>query len=482
MQAAHEFRYEQIAMRISRMIETGTIRAGERVPSVRKLSKESGASISTVLQAYLWLENQGWIEARPQSGFYARVNPEGLPPQPEMSTTSKSPDPVNVADLVVQVMQSARDSGFVALGAASPSPELFPTEKLHRSQSAVIRRVGSLVQVYDISPGNQELRRQIARRSIHSGSGLSTEDIVVTCGCIEALNLCLRAVTKPGDVVAIESPTYFGILQILENLHLKALEIATHPNHGVDPDALKAAIRKHKVAACLLMPNFHNPLGSCMPDENKKEVVEILASREIPLIEDDIYGDLPYGVRRPVTAKSFDKHGLVLLCASFSKILAPGYRIGWTAPGRFQSSVERLKLMTTMGTGTLPQLVIAEFLQHGGYDRYLRGIRTAYRSQSLKIAQAVGKYFPDGTRATRPAGGVVLWVELPERVDATELYRRAFQKKISIAPGTLFSTKNQYLNFIRLNCGQVWTDRLDRALLTLGQIAHELNHKAARRH
>lgn len=468
------FRYEKVADRVARMIEAGTIRPGERVPSVRKLSRESGVSISTILQAYLWLESRGFIEARPQSGFYARINPRRLPPEPEVSSPPTMAGPVNLGDLVVQVMQAARDPEFVPFGAACPSPQLFPTERLHRAQSSVIRRIGAQAHTYDISPGNQELRRQIARRSIHAGCDLTTEDIVITCGCIEALNLCLRAVTSPGDVVAVESPTYFGILQILENLKLKALEVATHPRDGVDLAALQTALRKQKVAACLLMPNFHNPLGGCMPEENKKELVKMLASKDIPLIEDDIYGDLPYGPRRPVTAKSFDQKGLVLLCSSFSKILSPGYRIGWTAPGRFQKKVDRLKLMSTMGTGTLPQLVLAEFLNRGRYDRYLKSIRTAYQSQAQLIAEGVGKYFPQGTRVTRPSGGVVLWVEMPPSVDAVELYRRAFEKKISIAPGNIFSCKKQYRNFIRLNCGQIWSDRLDRALLTLGQMAHDL--------
>lgn len=471
---ADGFRYEKVADRVARMIEAGTIRPGERVPSVRRLSRESGVSISTVLQAYLWLESRGFIEARPQSGFYARISPRRLPPEPEVSAPPAAAGSVSMGDLVAQVMQAARDPGIVPFGAASPSPQLFPTERLHRAQSSVVRRLGSQVHTYDISPGNQELRRQIARRSIHAGCALSAEEIVITCGCIEALNLCLRAVTSPGDVVAVESPTYFGILQILENLNLKALEVATHPRDGIDLGALQSSLRKHKVAACLFMPNFHNPLGACMPEENKKELVTMLAAKEIPLIEDDIYGDLPFGPRRPVTAKSFDQKGLVLLCSSFSKILAPGYRIGWTSPGRFQKEVDRLKLMSTMGTGTLPQLVLAEFLNRGRYDRYLREIRSAYRSQTQLITEAVGKYFPEGTRVTRPAGGVVLWVEMPKAVDALELYKRAFEKKISIAPGKIFSCKNQYRNFVRLNCGQMWSDRLDRALLTLGQLAHEL--------
>ena len=294
---------------------------------------------------------------------------------------------------------------------------------------------------------------------------------MITSGCIEALNICLRAVTSRGDIVAVESPTYFGILSILESLGLRVLEIATDPREGVDLGALQTALRKYRVSACLFMTNFHNPLGSCMPEGKKKELVNLLAKKEIPLIEDDIYGDLPFGLRRPPAAKSFDRKGLVLWCSSFSKILSPGYRIGWTAPGRFQKQVERLKFVSSMGTGTLPQLVIAEFLEHSSYDRYLRKIRGAYQSQVQRVAQAVGKYFPEGTRVTRPEGGFVLWVELPRNVDSVDLYERAREKNISIAPGPIFSSKNKYRNFLRLNCGLMWSEKLDHALLTLGRLA-----------
>ncbi len=363
------FRYEEIADRVAGMIEKGTIRPGERVPSVRNLSSETGVSVSTVLQAYMTLENRGLIEAKPQSGFYARLLSRQFPPEPSTTTPSLAAAPVNMGDLVASIILAARNPEIVPLGAACPSPELFPTSRFQRHMSSVFRRVGDLVNTYDVAPGNPEFLRQIARRSFHWGCNLSAEDIVVTCGCIEALNLCLRAVASPGDVIAVESPTYFGVLQILESLKLKALEIPTHPREGVDLNALSAAIKRQKIQACLFMPTFHNPLGSCMPEENKKEMVFMLAAKEIPLVEDDIYGDLHFGTTRPKTAKSFDKHGLVLLCSSFSKVLSPGLRVGFTVPGRFRKQVERLKLNNTMGTGTIPQLVLAEFLKSGGYDR-----------------------------------------------------------------------------------------------------------------
>jgi DNA-binding transcriptional MocR family regulator len=339
--------------------------------------------------------------------------------------------------------------------------------------AAATARAGARALSYDFPPGYGPLRHEIARRSIDAGCRLSENEIVTTHGTMEALNLCLRAVAKAGDIIAIESPAFYGTLQIIESLGMKALEIPADPREGIILDALAAAIRRQKVKACLFVLNFSNPLGSCMPDANKKELVELLTRREIPLIEDDIYGDLCFGPARPGTAKACDKQGLVLLCSSFSKTLAPGYRVGWTAPGRFKPQVESLKFTSSMATVTAPQMAIADFLQNGGYDRYLRKLRRILMTQVQQMSNAVGRYFPAGTKVTRPQGGYVLWVELPKEVDSLELHRRALAQKISIAPGPIFSAKQKHKNFIRLSCGLPWSEKIDRAVQTLADLARK---------
>ena len=461
--------YEQVADKMTTLIDGGTLRPGERIPSVRKLSGQLRVSISTVQQAYVLLEDRGFVEVRPQSGFYVRLRSRNLPPEPKPSSPSPSATKVGVADLVAKVFEAARNPNVVPLATAIPSSDLLPTKQLNRQMAWVARHNGREAMNYDFPPGNEALRRQVARRSLDWGCSLSPDDIVTTCGTMEALNLCLRAVAKPGDTIAVESPTFYGILQA--SLGMKAFEIPTHPRHGIDLDALDRAIKKNKIKACLVIPNFNNPLGSCMSDKNKKQLAEMLGHREIPLIEDDIYGDLYFGATRPKAAKAFDKRGLVLLCSSFSKTIAPGYRVGWTAPGRFKAQVEHLKTMNTVATATLPQMAMAKFLENGGYDRHLRRLRKALAMQVQRMILAISQYFPEGTRVTRPAGGFVLWVELPKRVDSLELYRKALDKKISIAPGPIFSAKQKYQNFIRLSCGQPWSDRLEQALITLGRLA-----------
>lgn len=464
--------YEQVADHIVALIDTGTLQPGERLPSIRRLSSQMDVSISTVLQAYMVLEGKEWIEAKPQSGFYVRPTRK-LPPEPKVSTPSPVVARVGVSELVAQVFQSAHDPQMIQLALSTPSPEHLPVKRLNRLMAAATARFGARALSYDFPPGYGPLRHEIAKRSIDAGCRLSDREIVTTHGTMEALNLCLRAVAKAGDIVAIESPAFYGTLQIIESLGMRALEIPTDPRDGVLLDALASAIRRQKIKACLFVTNFSNPLGSCMPESNKKALVELLARREIPLIEDDIYGDLCFGPARPKAAKAFDKQGLVLLCSSFSKTLAPGYRVGWTAPGRFQPQVESLKFTSSMATTTAPQMAIADFLQSGGYDRYLRKIRRILMGQVHQMSNAVGRYFPAGTKVTRPQGGYILWIELPNGIDSLELHRRALEQKISIAPGPIFSAKQRYKNFIRLSCGLPWSEKIDQAVQNLARLVRQ---------
>lgn len=463
--------YEQVANKVARLIHQGTLRTGDRIPSVRQLRSQLGVSITTVLEAYRLLESEGLVEARPQSGYYVRAPYRNLPPEPLISAPDSIATPVGVGVLVSEIVAAARNPDMVPLGASSPSPTLLPTLKLNQVLARVARHAGVNSNIYDLPPGNEYVRRRIARRSLAWGGSLASEEIVTTCGCMESINLCLKAVAKPGDTIAVESPVFFGFLQILESLGMKALEIATHPRDGISLEALESAIRTHPVKACLVTPNFSNPLGSCMPEANKQQLVEMLTRAQIPLIEDDVFGELYFGSSRPKVAKAFDTEGMVLLCSSFSKDLAPGYRLGWTAPGRFKLQVELLKHSSTIANATLPQLAIAEFLQSGGYDHHLRQLRKAYAAQVQCVTQAISQFFPEGTKVTRPTGGFLLWVELPQSVDSLQLYRQALRQKISIVPGPIFSTTQKYNHCIRLNCGFPWSREIQEALAVLGHLA-----------
>lgn len=465
--------YEALAREIEDLVAQQALRPGDRLPSVRQQQARRGVSPATVFQAYYLLEARGVVESRPRSGYYVarRRAPAGEPPEPRVSQPASGAAAVDVSALVFGVLEAARDRSAVPFGSAFPSPLLFPLERLARETASAMRRLDPWSTVADLAPGNGDLRRQIALRYQLDGAPVPPDDIVITNGAMEALNLCLQAVTRPGDTVLVESPAFYAALQALERLGLNAVEVATDPRDGMDLDALAEALECHRPAACWLMTSFQNPLGSLMPPGKKEALVALLAGHGVPLIEDDVYGELYFGARRPALAKRHDRHGLVMHCGSFSKCLAPGFRIGWAAPGRHARAVERLKLSTSLACAMPSQLALAAYLAQGGYDRHLRQLRAALEAQRDAMLLAVARHFPPGTRATRPEGGYFLWVELPAGADTLALHRAALEHGISIAPGPMFSARREYRHCLRLNYGHPWNAQLEDAMALLGRLA-----------
>ncbi|MDD5285302.1 MAG: PLP-dependent aminotransferase family protein [Desulfuromonadaceae bacterium] len=467
--------YEEIAAKICGMIDDGTYRVGERVPSIRDLSQKMRVSANTVMEAYANLENFGRIEARPQSGYYVRSSIPELRERPgkEIEATEVTPHPVIQNDVTLRVMRNITDASLVPLGGAIPNYDLLPADKLNRILASEVRRFPVQSVSYSASKGTKRLRTQIAKRSLGSGCSLSADDIVITSGCVEAISMSLQAICRPGDTVAIGSPVYYTFLNFIQWMGLKVLEIPSTPKEGMSLDVLSYAIRHNPVHACIAISNFNNPLGSLMPDEKKRELVKLLAKHEIPLIEDDVYGDLAFGALRPTALKTYDEKGMVLYCSSYSKTLAPGYRIGWIAPGKFRSKIIQLKSLFNIATATPTQLAVAEFLTNGGYDHHLRRICRVYSRQVNQVRDAVGRHFPLGTRVSRPEGGFVVWVELPEEIDTLKLYEAALKEGISIAPGQIFTLGDKYGNCLRLNAA-IWSEQVEQALETLGGLAGNL--------
>jgi DNA-binding transcriptional MocR family regulator len=466
-------RYEALAHDIAESIRAGVLRPGDRLASVRHTSASRGVSPSTVFQAYYLLEARGLVQARERSGYYVAPHAQQVPPEPETASQPQEGSvPVDVSALVFEILDASMVREVVPFGSAFPSPLLFPLARLGQSLAASAQALDPWSTVDDLTPGNAALRRQIALRYLAAGMPMSVDDIVVTNGALEALNLCLSVVTRPGDTVLVEAPAFYGALQALERQGLSAVEVPTHPREGMILSALEQAIARHRPKACWLMSNFQNPLGSLMPEERKRALVELLARHQLPLIEDDVYAELYFGDRRPPPAKAFDSQGLVLHCSSFSKSLAPGWRIGWAAPGRYAQAVARAKLMSTLATAVPTQMALARYLERGGFDKHLRKLRQTLAQQQTQFMQALGRHFPAGTRATRPAGGYFLWVELPPQVDALALHRQALAQGISIAPGPIFSPSRAFAHCIRLNYGHAWNARSEAALATLGRLVH----------
>src|SRR5918992_1835864 len=466
--------YHQLADQIHELIRAGTLRTGDRVPSVRRLSNQQRVSVSTVLQAYQRLEDIGVIEARPQSGYYVRRLAAAVQ-EPEPSRPPKRALNVEVNDLTDAVLSYAGDPGVVAFGSACAAPEFFPLERVRRVLSSIARRDRNALGRYGLPPGTERLRRAVARRALEWGCRVDHRDLVTTSGCMEAINLCLRAVTRPGELVALESPTYYGFLQILQGLGLRALEIPTHPRSGISLEALELALAEHPVKAVLVMPNVSNPIGATMSDAAKKRLVELLAQRNVPLIEDHIYADLHFGASSPKAANAYDRSGNVILCGSFSKTLAPGLKVGWIQPGRWLDSVRMLKFMSSGGQNELVELAVAELLESGGYERSLRALRRRFESQVDVARGIIAESFPRGTRVTRPAGAYIVWVEMPKGCDTVRLFEKLLERGITIAPGPMFSASQRYRNCMRLSIGQPWSERQERALREVGRLAQQFN-------
>lgn len=462
--------YETYADEMADLIRQGVLPPGARLPSVRQAKQQRQVSASTVFEAYNLLESRGMIHCRPRSGYYVNLRKGLQTPEPHTAAPAAESRPVAISDLVFEVLGSSRDMSMVPLGSAFPSPHLFPLDKLAKALTPQMKSLAPAQLTGHLTAGDEPLRRQIALRYGTAGLRLAPDELVITNGAMEALNLSLQAITEPGDVVVLESPTFYAALQVLERLKLRAVEVATHPRTGVDLDSLAEVLRLHPVKACWLMPQFQNPLGSLMPVEAKQALVRLLTQHQVPLIEDDVYGELYFGHHRPPPAKAFDTDGLVLHCSSFSKSLAPGYRVGWVAAGRFAQTIQRMKLMASLATAVPPQLAIASYLETGGFDRHLRQMRLRLEDNASIALRCIARFFPKGTKVTRPQGGYFLWVELPRHISALDVHRRAADAGISVAPGPLFSADQRFHHHLRLNYGFHDGAALATALQRLGAL------------
>jgi DNA-binding transcriptional MocR family regulator len=464
-----ETRYQKVAQELGHQIENGVYRAGEKLPGVRRLARQFGVSVNTTLHALEQLEGEGQVTARPRAGFFVKAAtvPVG---EPRSTETQGHPLAVTGQELVLRLAWAARRPGIAQLGTAVPHPDFLPVAAIEQAHGAVRRGGQAGLQTYEFPPGHFELRRHIARRMMDAGCPLDPDEVVITGGCQEAIMLALGAVAQPGDIVAIESPAFYGLLQGIEAQGLQALEIPGDPETGISLEALQLALEQWPIKAVAAVTNFSNPLGGTIPDERKRRLVQLLAEHGTVLIEDDIYGELGHEGERPNAAKAFDEAGEVIYCSSFSKTVSPGLRIGWAAPGRYLDRMNFRKFATNQAAPSHPQRAMAHFLAEGQLERYLRNIRGRYQAHVARAIEAIRRSFPEEVRVSQPAGGYVIWVELPEDVDALELHETALGEGVSLAPGPIFSPSHKFRNCIRLNCAQPWDAVLEPALARIGAL------------
>jgi DNA-binding transcriptional MocR family regulator len=468
--ATDDHLYMQVAGGVEKMIAEDVLKIGDKLPSVRVLSEEYGISMGTAFQAYYHLEGKGLIESRPKSGYYVRFNHKRFPALPKMMQPDSLSHTVSVKEMISNIYSDITADHKMNFALAVPDASLLPAAKLTKSVVHALRNSKDHCIQYEHTQGNIDLRKQIAKLAFNWGGKIKPEEVIVTNGCLEAMTMCLRAVTNYGDTVAVECPSYFGIYQAIESLGLKVVEISSDPTTGLELASLEKAIEKFNIKACVCVPNFNNPLGSCMPDENKKQLVDLITKHNIPLIEDDIYGELYFGKNRPRPCKYFDTKGMVMHCSSLSKSLAPGYRIGWTLAGKFFEEVRQIKRMHNISSPTLTQAAMAHFLQHGRYEYHLKNLRKALHTQCLRYIQSIISYFPADTKISRPHGGFVLWLELNKNVDVFKLRSEAMKQHISVVPGKIFSASCNFSHCLRISFGKPWNDDIDYGLKVLGDV------------
>ena len=472
-----ELLYLRIAKSLEHQIKNGVLKMGDKLPSIRAICYEHGVSMSTALRAYYDLESKSLIESRPQSGYYVAYSHKQFPATPSTSNPKNTDVRETEEDIITLVFSELGIKNNILFSLGVPGTELLPLPKLNKAMVQAMRELKGNGTDYEHIQGSLKLRRQVARLSFSWEGKLKEDDIITTTGCINALSYCMMSLVEKGDTIVVESPVFFGILQLARSLGLKVLELPTNATTGIELEALKKAVEKQKVKLCLLISNFNNPLGSCMPNEHKKEVVKLMEKHNIPLIEDDMYGDVYFGNQRPKSCKTYDESGIVLWCSSVSKTLAPGYRVGWVAPGKFKEKVLRNKVYHSISSTTLTQEAIGIFLENGRYENHLRKLRQKLHINYLLYLRVISESFPKDSKVSRPQGGFILWVELNKNIDTMELYKEAIKHKISIAPGRMFTLQKQYTNCIRLSYGLNWNEQINNGLKLIGKLAKILLQK-----
>ena len=465
-----DFLYQQIVDFIDHQQSQGLLRAGDKLPSLRKLSKQLEISVPTVKQAYVELERQGRVCARPQSGYYLQARQvKTLEPRPNQWAGSQ-PVEVQCRSLIEQVYDAVHLPNTVALGISNPVNAHPPDKALARLMRSVISKYAEKAVSYGPANGDPKLRMQLAYRYQEQGIAVNYQDMVITNGAQEALSIALQCVAEKGDVIAIESPCFFGLIELIESLGMKAVEVYTCTEDGICLDDLAKTIGQYPVKACLFSTAINNPLGSLMPDNRRQAMVSLLESHNIPLIEDDAYGDLYFHGKRPKPAQLYSEKGLVLTCSSFSKTAAPGYRVGWLIPGKFEEQAKRIKRAQSCSTPMLQQWTLTEYLLSGEYDRHIAVLRKKLICNVERMRALIAKHFPEEVCISKPLGGSVLWVRCRSHVNTSDFFQAAIAKGVSYAPGGIFSPSGKYQHYMRISFGVQWDDEVEQAIKTLGEL------------
>jgi len=455
-------RYKQIADDYIAEIRSGSLETGTRLPSLRRLAQLHDVSITTAMNCYHLLEELGWAASRPQSGFYVTLPLSAATETPQFPQfTSSKTDPSQIGPAGYNA--SVANPG--PLGLSLLGPQALPTEALQRSLRRASQRQGASVHLYPDPQGNLILRQALQQHFSTSHLSLPAEQLVITNGCIDAIRTALEVTTKPGDPVAITSPCFSGLLDLLSGLNRIVVEIPS-TSEGIDIDQLEQQMQQGNIRAALFSTSHMNPSGITL-SAAQKERLALLANRyQIPMIEDDVYIELGHDNAQPLPAKHWDKEGYILWCGAVSKTLAAGYRVGWCLPGRYLEQYVRLRSIQSYGVSTPVQAALADFIDTGQYLRHLKRTRQFLACNAREYHHFLREQLPEAARISQPEGGMVFWLQIPG-LNYAQLQQALQQDNIDIRLGSAFSTLALYNDCLRINFG--WPLREDGELSEAGQ-------------
>ena len=448
-------KYLQVERILRSAVDNGVYQHNDKLPSIRQLVNELGFSKNTIIRAFHELEAQGLIYSMPKSGY--RVNS-----LKSVQTSHVKPTRVDLLSVCKEVLTYPNYKELLPTGSAHPSTDAPAIKSLYAEIGRHSRRQTHTSSHYQLPPGDTLLIKQLAKITQDLGTPASVDEILITHGAQQAISLALRAITKPGDIVAVESPCYFGNLLLLESLGLEVLEIPSCDYQGMDPLALESALAKWDVKVILVTPNFTNPSSAVMPLERRKQLLN--ASGAIPIIEDDVFGALSFS--SPIASlRALDDKQRVIYVNSLSKTLDSRLRIGWLLAGCYREQVEKYLLCENMGSLNLMQSAVGEFLTSGKYRNHISKMRRCYQNNAKRYIQLfksamdahpelINQYHISGVQ-----GSFLLWIRLPKSIDSYQLYQACNQHKISILPGFMFGTHDQFKHCIRVSVANFDSDK-----------------------
>lgn len=465
-----QYKYEKIIDYIQSAINKGVLKFNGKLPSLRKISTEFDCAISVAMQAYTELEVRGRIYAVEKSGFFVSEQSKHNIPSPQKEKHKLESEISKSNNLTKMVIDLSINKSVVNFGAGVPDQAILPINRLKKSFIKISKEQPQLLSQYSCVNGFEKLRQELAYLMLNKGVNVSSEELIITNGCSEAVAIAIKAVTSAGDTIAIESPVFFGIINILEQLERKVIELPTSPDKGIDLVTLEQLIKNKKVSACIITATFQNPLGHIMPQASKRKLVDLAARYNIPIIEDDLYGECSFNNKNYHPLKYYDYADIVLYCSSFSKTLSPGSRIGWLIPSQYKLQCESIKIAETFGGPVIVQAAMADFLHENGYEYHIKRLRKFISVQTHQVKQFILKYFPSDIKVTNPQGGYFLWIELNKNINTMELFHEAIKNNISIIPGPVFSTSNKYNNCFRISCGSPITEKIEHGIKKLAKM------------